>query len=71
MGQIESLDTQVPGATSPEETVVRALENLDKGPRCLVGEQLQQSEQYFSTMTRNEAVRVMAEATRSLNTAAK
>ncbi|TCN52162.1 short-subunit dehydrogenase [Rhodococcus sp. SMB37] len=71
MGQIESLDTPVPGATSPEDTVARALENLDKGPTCLVGEQLQQSEQYFSTMTRNEAVRVMAEATRSLNTAAK
>ncbi|MFD6893991.1 SDR family NAD(P)-dependent oxidoreductase [Rhodococcus sp. NPDC060086] len=71
MGQIDSLDTPVPGATSPEETVARALENLDKGPTYLVGEKLAQSEQYFSTMTRNEGVRVMAEATRSLNTAAE
>lgn len=67
-GAIDSLDQPAPGATSVEDTVALALENLDKGPTYLVGEQLQKSNARFASMSRNEAVRIMATHTRSLHT---
>lgn len=55
-------DVVIPGASTPEEVVGEALENLATGPTWFVGEVLREGSKALGGMARNDAVRVMLQA---------
>lgn len=55
--------TPIPGAATSEEVVAEAIANLPNGPTWFVGEQLREGSRHLGAMTRNDAVKVMAEHT--------
>ncbi len=61
-GTIGSLDEVPAGAGSAEHVVDEALANLGNGPTLLVGDDVRMAGELFRTMTRNEAVRLIATA---------
>jgi short-subunit dehydrogenase len=63
-GSLASEDdpTPIPGASSADEVVAEAIENLANGPTCFVGEMLRQGAAHLGTLPRNDAVRLMIAA---------
>ena len=61
MGRAED-DVMIPGASTPEEVVSEAFENLAAGPTWFVGEVLREGSKALGSMARNDAVRVMLRA---------
>ena len=61
-----SADDAVPipgGASTPEEVVREAIEQLPSGPTWFVGAQTRQQMEMLRAMPRNEAVRMVAQHT--------
>lgn len=61
-GQIASLDETPPGATSVPDVVAEAFDNLANGPTWIVGEDLRAAAQMMGSISRNDAVRFIAQA---------
>jgi short-subunit dehydrogenase len=55
-------DSPIPGATTAGDTVAEALANLTNGPTWFVGDSLRDSERQLRSMTRNDAVKAMLQA---------
>lgn len=64
-GQIASLDETPPGAVPVADVVDEAFDNLANGPTWIVGEDLRAATQMMGSITRSEAVRFIAEASRT------
>jgi short-subunit dehydrogenase len=72
LGHRDRADTQIPGATSADEVVAEALQNLTNGPTCLVGESVRTAAKVLGGLSRNEAVRLMIQASaRTMGSGAK
>ncbi|MBU9767311.1 SDR family NAD(P)-dependent oxidoreductase [Mycobacterium sp. TNTM28] len=61
-GQIDSPDQVPPGAAAVAEVVAAAFANLTDGPTCLVGPEIQAAAQLMASVSRNDAVRFIAQA---------
>jgi uncharacterized protein len=61
-GQIASPDQTPPGAAAVEDVVAAAFANLTEGPTCLVGPEIQAAAQLMASVSRNDAVRFIAQA---------
>ncbi len=61
-GQIASMDDVPPGAGSAEQVVNEAFENLHNGPTYYAGDDVRMAAEVFKTMSRNEAVRLIMQA---------
>jgi short-subunit dehydrogenase len=61
-GQIASPDEAPPGAATVDEVIAEAFENLTNGPTRFVGEMMRAAEQLTASMTRNQTVRLFAQA---------
>ncbi|BBZ11297.1 SDR family NAD(P)-dependent oxidoreductase [Mycobacterium branderi] len=61
-GQLGSEDEVPPDAATVDEVIAEAFANLTSGPTWMVGEQMRAAAQMFGSMTRNEAVRLMVQA---------
>ncbi|HET6736070.1 SDR family NAD(P)-dependent oxidoreductase [Mycobacterium sp.] len=62
-GQIASLDDVPEGAVSPQSVVDEAFDNLTNGPTLMVGDMMRMAAEIFKTLTRNEAVTMVMQAT--------
>ncbi len=62
LGLAPSGDEPVPGAARPEDVVSEAFDHLDQGPTWIVGEQMRQGARLMGTMSRNELVNAMIQA---------
>ena len=60
------MSSPLPGAATVQEVVADALAKLPEGPSWIVGEHLRQATKLLGTVTRNEAVRFMMEASRAV-----
>jgi short-subunit dehydrogenase len=54
--------TPIPGASTPKEVVIEALDNLSDGPTWIVGEHVREGTRALGAMNRNDAVWAMVEA---------
>lgn len=55
--------TRLPAAaTSVDDFVATAFANLEQEPTCLVGPEIEMAAQLMASVTRNEAVRFIAQA---------
>jgi short-subunit dehydrogenase len=63
-GNLASADdgTAIPGAATPEEVVVEALDHLAAGPTWFVGEVLREGSKALGGMARSDAARIMLNA---------
>lgn len=61
-GRLSSEDEAPPDAAPVDQVIAEAFSNLGNGPTWIVGEQLRAAAQMLGSMTRNEAVRLMAKA---------
>jgi short-subunit dehydrogenase len=61
-GQIPSMDDVPPGAVSAESVVDEAFDNLVNGPTLMVGDMMRMAAEVFKTLTRNEAVNMVVQA---------
>ncbi|CRZ17367.1 SDR family NAD(P)-dependent oxidoreductase [Mycolicibacterium neworleansense] len=61
-GQIDSTDQAPPGAAALDDVVAAAFDNLADGPTCLVGPEIQAAAQLMASVSRNDAVRFIAQA---------
>ena len=61
-GQINSQDEAPPDAATVDEVIDEAFDNLTNGPTLMVGDQMRAAAQMLSAVTRNEAVRLLAQA---------
>ena len=61
-GQIASEGQTPPGAATVDDVVATAFANLTEGPTCLVGPEIQAAAQLMASVSRNEAVRFIAQA---------
>jgi short-subunit dehydrogenase len=61
-GQIASLDDVPSNAVSAESVIDEAFDNLTNGPTLMVGDMMRMAEQVFKSLTRNEAVTMVMEA---------
>ncbi|MEY8018672.1 SDR family NAD(P)-dependent oxidoreductase [Mycobacterium servetii] len=61
-GQIDSPDDVPPGAAAVDDVIGEAFENLSNGPTWIVGEDLRAATQMMGSLTRNQLVRLMAQA---------
>ncbi len=61
-GQISSPEQTPPGAASVDDVVAAAFDNLTDGPTCLVGPEIQAAAQLMASVSRNDAVRFIAQA---------
>lgn len=61
-GQISSPEDTPPGAAAVDDVVAAAFANLTQGPTCLVGAEIQAAAQLMASVSRNEAVRLIAQA---------
>jgi short-subunit dehydrogenase len=62
-GQLNSENEAPADAATVEEVIGEAFANLTNGPTWLVGDQMRAAAQMFGSMSRNEAVRLMMQAT--------
>ncbi len=68
-GQLASEQQQPPDAATVAEVIGEAFENLTNGPTLMVGEQMHAVYQMLGSLTRNETVKMMAQAiTESMGT---
>ena len=61
-GQIPSLEDAPPGAAAVDDVVAAAFANLTDGPTCLAGPEIQAAAQLMASVSRNDAVRFIAQA---------
>jgi short-subunit dehydrogenase len=61
-GQLAALDAPLPGAASVDEVVAAALAKLPDGPSWMVPEFLHDAARHIGAMPRNDAVRLMMQA---------
>ncbi|OBK19668.1 SDR family NAD(P)-dependent oxidoreductase [Mycobacterium asiaticum] len=61
-GQITSLDEVPPGAVPVDDVIAEAFENLTNGPTWIVGEDLRAAMQMLGSLTRNQAVGLISQA---------
>lgn len=61
-GQIESTDQAPSGAAAVDDVVAAAFANLTEGPTCLVGPETEAAAQLMASVSRNDAVRFIAQA---------
>lgn len=61
-GQIGSLDDIPSNAVAAEVVVDEAFDNLTNGPTLMVGDMMRMAEQIFKTLSRNEAVNMIIQA---------
>ncbi|ORW09995.1 SDR family NAD(P)-dependent oxidoreductase [Mycobacterium kyorinense] len=61
-GQLSSEDEAPAGAATVDEVISEAFANLTNGPTWMVGDQMRAAARIFGSMTRNEAVRLMMQA---------
>lgn len=61
-GQIGSPGDAPPGAAAVDDVIAEAFENLADGPTWIVGEELRAATQMMGSLTRNQLVRLMAQA---------
>lgn len=61
-GQISSPEQTPPDAASVDDVVAAAFDNLTDGPTCLVGPEIQAAAQLMASVSRNDAVRFIAQA---------
>ncbi len=61
-GQIASTDDVPPGAAAVDDVLAEAFENLTNGPTWIVGEELRAATQLMGSLTRNQLVQLMAQA---------
>ncbi|OMC32356.1 short-chain dehydrogenase [Mycobacterium sp. GA-1841] len=61
-GQIDSPDQTPPGAAAVDDVVATAFDNLTAGPTCLVGPEIHAAAQLMASVSRNDAVRFIAQA---------
>lgn len=61
-GQISGPDDVPPGAASVDDVIAEAFENLTNGPTWLVGEDMRTAVQAMGSLTRNQIVELMAQA---------
>ncbi len=61
-GQIGSPDEVPPGAAAVDDVIAEAFENLTNGPTWIVGEELRAATQMMGSLTRNQLVQLMAQA---------
>ncbi|WP_166907245.1 SDR family NAD(P)-dependent oxidoreductase [Mycobacterium sp. DL440] len=61
-GQIASPEDTPPGAAAVDDVVAAAFANLTEGPTCLVGPEIQAAAQLMASVSRNDAVRFIAQA---------
>jgi short-subunit dehydrogenase len=60
-GRISDVDAPIPGATSADDVVAVAIANVANGPTCFAGEDARTGDEVFRGMSRNDAVRLMAQ----------
>ena len=61
-GLIDSEDDRPPDAATVDEVISEAFDNLTNGPTWIVGEQMRAAARMLGSMTRNEAVHLMTQA---------
>lgn len=61
-GQISSPDDVPPGAAAVEDVIAEAFENLTNGPTWMVGEDMRAATQMMASLTRNQIVELMTQA---------
>ncbi|MGV0837878.1 SDR family NAD(P)-dependent oxidoreductase [Mycolicibacterium thermoresistibile] len=61
-GLLSSEDETPPDAAPVDDVIAEAFENLTAGPTLMVGEQMRATYQMMGSLTRNETVRLMAQA---------
>lgn len=61
-GQITSADDMPPGAAPVDEVISEAFDNLTNGPTWIVGADMRAAMQMLGSLTRNQAVNLMAQA---------
>jgi short-subunit dehydrogenase len=61
-GLLSSEDETPPDAASVEEVIGEAFENLSNGPTLMVGDMMRAACQMLASVTRNEAVNLMIQA---------
>jgi hypothetical protein len=59
---LSSEDQPPRDATSADEVIREAFENLSNGPTLMVGDMMRAASQMLASVTRNEAVNVMIQA---------
>lgn len=62
-GQIGSVDQVPADTTSVDEVIAEAFDNLTNGPTLFVGETMRTAAQLLGSMSRNDAVRLIQQAT--------
>jgi uncharacterized protein len=61
-GQIASRDDVPPGALAGEVVIDEAFDNLANGPTLMVGDTMRMAEEVFKTLSRNDAVKMVIQA---------
>ena len=61
-GQIASPDDVPPGAVAVDDVIAEAFENLTNGPTRVVGEDMRAAMQMLGSLTRNQAVELISQA---------
>jgi uncharacterized protein len=61
-GQISSPDDMPPGAAAVDDVIAEAFENLTNGPTWMVGEDMRAALQMMASLTRNQIVELMKQA---------
>jgi uncharacterized protein len=61
-GQIRSLDEAAPGAAAVDDVIAEAFENLANGPTWIVGDDMRAAVQAMGSLTRNQIVELMTQA---------
>jgi short-subunit dehydrogenase len=61
-GQLSSEDTAPADADSVDQVIAEAFENLSNGPTLMVGEMMRAAAPMLASLSRNEAVKLMAQA---------
>lgn len=65
-GQLDAPDAPVPGAADPAQVAADVLANLANGPTLFATDDVRAGAEVFARMSRNDAVRLMAEASGAL-----
>ncbi|BCO35885.1 short-chain dehydrogenase [Mycobacterium heckeshornense] len=65
-GQIASLDEVPPNAVAPQVVIDEAFDNLTNGPTLLVGDMMRMAGEVFKTMSRNDAVKLVMQASEAV-----
>ncbi len=61
-GQISSPDEVPPGAAAVDDVIAEAFDNLTNGPTWIVGDDMRAAAKMLSSLTRNQAVELLAQA---------